>query len=81
MTYTQHNIHELLPNITQASLRAAIATQGLPARKIGRNTYFDAEAVRAWLAGQREQAAHEGRKRAVRASKDDPKRYVDEIGE
>jgi excisionase family DNA binding protein len=81
MTYTLDNISEIFPNATRPAIRRAIKEQGLPAQKIGRNWYFDAEAVRGWLSGQKERQAHERRKRAVRVSQDDPSRYQDEIGE
>jgi hypothetical protein len=81
MTYTHENIDELLPGMSLKSLRRAMADDGLPGRKIGRKYFFDEAAVRSWLAGRDQQAAHERNKRVIRAAKDDPKRYRDEFGE
>jgi hypothetical protein len=77
MTYTQDTIHELLPKLNKRQIASAVH-RGLPAQKIGRNWYFDAEAVRAWLSGKPAQPD----KRAARAAKaDDPAKYPDEVGE
>lgn len=80
VTYTQKTITDLLPGVTMAGLRTAME-QGLPGKKIGRNYYFDGEAVRTWLCGQAAERQHQACKRAVRAAKDDPRQYRDEIGE
>lgn len=83
-TLTMATIGTILPGAKRSNIIRAIKTQGLPGRKLGREWYFDAEAVRQWLAERHEDEAHQNRlkmcrvqRQGRRMSRDVP----DEIGE
>lgn len=47
---TMETIGSIFPGAKRAAIIRAVKEQGLPGRKVGREWYFDEDAVRAWMA-------------------------------